>query len=291
MAMTNIEFAQRAADVATNYKTLYVTGCFGWPLNEANKKRIIEEYPSKNGQGARYQNIMASDSSVFGFDCVNLVKALIWGWNGNSNAEYGGCVYESNGMEDITVGAVMDQCIDPSTDFSKIEIGEYLWMSGHCGIYIGNGLGVECTPKWDNKVQITAVGNIGSQSGYNTRNWTKHGKLPQIQYVTDEIPLCIKLKTNLKRGDKGYEVLLLQTRLASLSPELEAEVKSHSWKDSEKQFDGTFGKGMMATVQKVQTELGLEPSGACDDEFRAYLNLDFINTVSTLNQIRTILKC
>ena len=68
----------------------------------------------------------------------------------------------------------------------KIEVGEYLWMNGHCGVYIGNGLAVECTPKWDNKVQITAVGNIGSKSGYNTRTWTKHGKLPYITYEKAE---------------------------------------------------------------------------------------------------------
>lgn len=55
-------------------------------------------------------------------------------------------------------------------------------MSGHIGIYIGNGLAVECTPKWANKVQITAVGNIGSKAGYNTRTWTKHGRIPWVDY-------------------------------------------------------------------------------------------------------------
>ena len=35
----------------------------------------------------------------------------------------------------------------------------------------------------ENKVQITAVGNIGSKAGYNTRRWTKHGKLPYVDYT------------------------------------------------------------------------------------------------------------
>ncbi|MBE6708864.1 MAG: LysM peptidoglycan-binding domain-containing protein [Ruminococcaceae bacterium] len=56
-------------------------------------------------------------------------------------------------------------------------------MSGHIGIYIGNGLAVECTPKWDNDVQITAVGGIGTVAGYNTRNWTAHGKLRYVSYT------------------------------------------------------------------------------------------------------------
>ena len=58
-------------------------------------------------------------------------------------------------------------------------------MPGHIGVYIGDGLAVECTPKWDNKVQITAVANIGKKAGYNSRKWTKHGKLPYVEYVVE----------------------------------------------------------------------------------------------------------
>lgn len=47
-------------------------------------------------------------------------------------------------------------CKNVSTDFSRIEVGEAVWMEGHIGVYIGDGLAVECTPCWDNKVQITA---------------------------------------------------------------------------------------------------------------------------------------
>lgn len=56
-----------------------------------------------------------------------------------------------------------------TTGWDDMVIGEAVWMSGHIGIYIGDGLAVECSPKWENKVQITAVGNIGSKAGYNTR--------------------------------------------------------------------------------------------------------------------------
>lgn len=37
--MTNIEFVKKLKDVATNYKTLYVMGCFGAPMNATNKTR------------------------------------------------------------------------------------------------------------------------------------------------------------------------------------------------------------------------------------------------------------
>ena len=34
-------------------------------------------------------------------------------------------------------------------------------------------------------MQITAVGNIGQKAGYNVRQWSKHGKLPWIEYGVD----------------------------------------------------------------------------------------------------------
>ena len=62
-------------------------------------------------------------------------------------------------------------------------------------MYIGNGLAVECSPRWANNVQITAVGNIGKKNGYNTRMWKKHGHLPYVTYdktVTPTQPETVK---------------------------------------------------------------------------------------------------
>lgn len=77
---------------------------------------------------------------------------------------------------------MIGKCSHVSSDFSDIQIGELLWCEGHVGIYIGGGLGVECTPRWDGGVQITAVGNIGAKPGYNTRTWSNHGRLPYVSY-------------------------------------------------------------------------------------------------------------
>ena len=74
-------------------------------------------------------------------------------------------------------------CPDASASgWASMEPGEVVWTTGHIGIYIGDGLAVECTPKWKNCVQITAVGNIGSKAGYNTRTWKKHGHIPYVEY-------------------------------------------------------------------------------------------------------------
>lgn len=182
--MTAKQFADKAKDIALNYKTLYVLGCFGAPMTEANKKRYTSNY-AYNAQASRKAMIMAASSDTFGFDCVCLIpKGILWGWCGDKNATYGGAKYASNGVPDIGADSMINKCSDVSRDFSKIEIGEAVWMSGHIGVYIGNGLAVECTPKWANKVQITACNC--SKTGYNRRDWTKHGKLPWIDYSVKE---------------------------------------------------------------------------------------------------------
>lgn len=180
---TNLDLANAAIEVAKNYKTLYVNGCFGAPMTANNKKRYCNN-TSYNKQPERTAMINAASADTFGFDCICFVKGLLWGWNGNLNHVYGGATYQSNGVSDITESSMLNKCSDISTDFSNIEVGEYLWMQGHAGIYVGNGLSVECTPKWYNGVQITACNR--DKTGYNRRNWTKHGKLPFIKYIQPE---------------------------------------------------------------------------------------------------------
>lgn len=185
--MNNLELVAKLKDIANNYKTLYVMGCFGSPLNAANKKRYTSNH-SYNKKADRTAMINKATDDTFGFDCVCLIKGVLWGWNGDKTKTYGGATYTANGVPDIDADVMISKCSGVSTDFSKIEIGEAVWLKGHIGIYIGDGLAVECTPSWKNNVQITAVQNIGAKSGYNARKWTKHGKLPYIQYISQPTP-------------------------------------------------------------------------------------------------------
>lgn len=184
--MTSKELAAKLKQIATGYKTLYVMGCFGAPMTPANKTRYCNNH-DYNRNPSRTAMIKAASADTFGFDCVCLIKGVLWGWNGNASAIYGGADYASNGVPDIGADTMITKCSGLSTDFSNIEVGEAVWMEGHIGIYIGGGLAVECSPKWENKVQITACNC--SKSGYNRRNWTKHGKLPYITYIKEETPV------------------------------------------------------------------------------------------------------
>lgn len=178
------EFIKKLQDIVDHYKTLYVMGCFGAPLTGGNVSRYCQNH-SYNKQAARTAMIKAAANQnppVFGFDCVCMIKGVLWGWNGDASKTYGGASYAVNGVPDIGADTMITKCKGVSTNFSNVEVGEALWCSGHIGVYIGGGLAVECSPAFENDVQITAVKNMGTKSGYNARTWTKHGKLPYIEY-------------------------------------------------------------------------------------------------------------
>ena len=194
------EFIPKLEKIANNYKTLYVMGCFGAPMTDSNKSRYTRNH-EYNRQTVRTVMINSASPKTFGFDCVNLIKAVLWGWAGDYNKSYGGAKYKANGVPDVSADGMIKLCTELSTDFSNIEVGEAVWVKGHIGVYIGNGLAIECTPKWKNCVQITACNC--SKSGYNRRDWTKHGKMPWIEYDMTSNPAKPSTSTSSTATSSG----------------------------------------------------------------------------------------
>ena len=176
-------FIAKALEVATKFKTLYVMGCFGAPMNATNKARYTTNN-DYNRQPSRQAMINAASSDTFGFDCVCFLKGLLWGWNGNVNHVYGGATYKSNGVPDVNANTMMTDahCTGITTDFRNIVPGAFVWLTGHIGVYIGDGLVVECTPAWKNNVQITVLANISNRTDYPRRSWTRWGRSKYIDY-------------------------------------------------------------------------------------------------------------
>ena len=253
--MTGKEFAAKCKAVATDYKTCYVWGTFGWPCKEDLIQRNIKQYPNnayKYAAGAR-----ALIGKGWMFDCVGLIKAILWGWWGKTSHNYGGAAYASNGVPDVSADGMISRCKDVSTNFSEIEVGEVVWLSGHIGVYIGDGLVVECTPAFEGGVQITACKNIGEKAGYSARKWTKHGKLPYVTYPTKISPSAKKpattagsaVKVNvplreIKNGSKGDDVKALQLILNGIGYPCGTA-------------DGVFGSKTGLAVEKFQRAKGL----------------------------------
>ncbi len=184
--MDNNLFCDTLWDIAEEYNTVYMKGVFGAPVTEGLISAKAKQYPKWYTKEKQEFFRTLIGKNYFGFDCVCLVKGIIWGWEGRSNAVYGGALYASNGLEDISVEGMQGIC-NVTKDFSAIEKGEILFMPGHVGVYLGGGLACECTPIWENGVQITGVKNVGAPAGYNSRTWVSHGKLPQVQYGESDI--------------------------------------------------------------------------------------------------------
>ena len=272
---TAAQLAAKCKDVAENHKTLYVLGCFGSPMTASNKKVYTTQHCAAfNGRADRKPKIQAATADTFGFDCVCMIKGLLWGWDGNTSKTYGGAAYASNGVPDIDADFMIQACKDVSTDFSKIEIGEALGMKGHIGVYIGNGLAVECTYRWKDGVQITAVHNIGKKAGYNGRSWTKHGKLPYVTYdgkaetqPTTENTEATEKKADytlgmrvLREGCKGEDVRALQYLLIAN----DCSCGDHG-------PDGSYGPATKKAVKKYQGKKGLEKDGVAGPKTMASL--------------------
>ena len=255
--MTGRTLAARCVDIAQRYKTIYMYACYGFQVTDAT----IRSKAAQNLNGwytpaniSKLEAVANQSPPVWGFDCVNLIKGVLWGWDGDVSKLHGGAVYASNGIPDTNADGMIKRCRNVSADFSAVEVGEAVWMPGHIGVYIGDGLCVECTPRWTDGVQITAVLNIGRQDGFNARRWEKHGKIPHVDYSDvaedDETPEYALGSRNLKRGCVGEDVRELQRALQTLGYDIGASGA-----------DGEFGKATQKAVIAFQEAHGLEADG------------------------------
>ena len=191
--MTSDDFCTKLKAIVQNYKTVYVNGGIGYRLNATGKVRAFNN--KKNLVLGRLKSCIANaDEHTWAFDCNNLLMSVIYGWVGDESKTYGGADYSHPTW--YTTEGLLNCCSDVTSNFNNIERGELVWIKGHVGCYIGNGIVVECTPKWNNCVQFTNLGNLPQYKQGNYRVWNKHGKLPFISYVQSGTTLTPSKKSN-----------------------------------------------------------------------------------------------
>lgn len=259
--MQNKEFVDKLKNVAINYNTIYANGMFGQPITQniinQKAKQIPDWYTSKRKE--ELQSYIGK--GYFGFDCICVIKGIMWGWSGNINDVNGGAKYASNGVADVNEYGTLNICTAVSENFNNMLVGEYLWTDGHCGIYIGNGLCVECTTRWENCVQITAVLNLGEQAGYNGRIWKKHGKLPYIEYsyVEDTV---VKPGTPNQDNTIAISLMKLEKGKHRGDPQIKTVqriLKSLGYYSMD--IDGSFGNGTYDAVKNFQAKRKIAVDG------------------------------
>lgn len=208
--MTNLEFVDRLKQIE-KLKTCYMLGSWGMLTTKSNidqavARTDVNNTPYKSGA-------YSIENQGWMFDCVCMIKAALWGFKADTTKPRGGgAKYGSNGVPDIGADSMINKCLNVSTDFTNIEIGEAVWVPGHIGVYIGRSQVIECTPRWNiapDGVKITNLGNHGVKYGWS-RTWTKHGKLPYIDYIKeDELDMT---KAEFLASLTGEEALQLLTK-------------------------------------------------------------------------------
>ena len=114
-------------------------------------------------------------------DCSGLIKGILWGYPENGHVG-------NHGVPDINANTMIKYyCTNVSSDFSKIEKGELVWLDGHIGIYVGNHQVCECSPRLENGIQITTL---------SQRKWKKHGKFKYIDYSNSNVNNSSRLDIN-----------------------------------------------------------------------------------------------
>ena len=144
------------------------------------------------------------DGSI-SFDCIGMVKSVI-----NEpdivvkTSPAGYYVQPGKVIPDTTEYGILELCSERSRLFSRITPGEYLYMSGHAGVYVGSFNGsynvIECTPAFGGGVVASYVDAYGNRydhkGGTQLMKWEEHGKLtPYIEYEDPKIWVkCWRLK-------------------------------------------------------------------------------------------------
>lgn len=198
------QFVEKLYKALNSEMQTYVNSCFG---SDCTNPDILEQYTTETQwdrtHAAETKNKAAiaieQGKPLWGWDCVNLVKGILYGWDAivDDPTGRGGARYKNNGVPDCTIEDMYyNYCTEQSEDWNKEpEIGEFVVYSGsfgHCGVYVGDGKIIEATTKWESKVLESYCLNLvdtgvmpAPPTGAHARRWWVHAKLPWIDYSTD----------------------------------------------------------------------------------------------------------
>lgn len=141
----------------------YWYGTFGQLSTAALYSQKKKQYPSY------YQwSYKASELNIKVHDCVGLIKGYLWCDTNTSLPKY-------NSAQDVSATGMLNKCVEKGVIGSMPDIpGVLVFMTGHVGVYIGNGYVIEARGHNYGVVKTKLAG----------RGWKNWGKCPWITYET-----------------------------------------------------------------------------------------------------------
>lgn len=197
-------------------------------LNIRNRKTF---YKNKYPYNLCYINKDGRTSA----DCVNLVKAILNGYNVYNNT-IGYYQRDLSNTGDCTEAELIGQCTEVSTDFKKLGTHpEILYMKGHIGVYLGKEIDgkynvVECTKSFGGGVVYSYVDADGirrkEKGAIKNSKWVSHGKPSKWVEIEKETVASVpgRAYVYVKKGDtlsgiaKAYDLSL--AKLVSYNPQI-----------------------------------------------------------------------
>ena len=257
--MTADEYIRRLKVIA-NRQTFYKNK---WPYNVGLNAPSKAQGTFKDCRGVTRQNLNPFSIGALSFDCSNLVKSILNGYDVNNN-QVGYYQTDLSNTGDCSEIDLLNQCTGISNDFKNIKAPAIMYMdkpNRHIGTYIGitpdNRFNViECTTSFGGGVIYSWVDQDGTRRSENggkpivmsdgTYNrWQKYGYPTlwvgnvQNQPISQEKPKEDKTYPILKKGSKGEAVRNLQAILTDKGFD-------------PKGIDGDFGNNTQAAVKKFQ---------------------------------------
>lgn len=266
-------------------------------------KMLITAHDVPNCYNNRFpKNLGYYDGSKWSFDCWNLIKVVLSGWQ--PKAEKGYYIHPQNLVTgDIDGKTMLNRCYDRSKDFRKLKKqGTYLYLesSPHSGIYVGDfTLGgkvynvIECTKNNTfnaNGVTYTYVDEQGNRRRYKggakSLAWSEYGLFPSdwLTYEdtpyplpSDEVYTLEEFRTDVKNilgavsnedaFNKTIKISTLWNKNNALVTPLERYFKALNYYSGEIEADNgkktCFGGGMKSATMLYQRYV-VKPAKAKD---------------------------
>lgn len=153
------------AQTMTKTKTAYMWGGLMQPITANLIKIKANQYP-KHYTPSRKRYLSSLIGLGYGCDCVGLIKSY---WFGGINSPY----YDNK--KDVNTTGLYNLAPAKGKINAMPEIpGLIVYMSGHVGVYIGNGKVIECTQG--------RYGDGVVETNLRGRGWTHWLKCPYIDY-------------------------------------------------------------------------------------------------------------
>jgi len=169
--MTNKEFVE-FCKAAKDKPVMYMWGTYGKPITVDLIDSKAKQYPTHYPQSYQDELNAAISGGGIGCDCTGLIKWFLWtGGDIEKTPKYNGDTDHS------ASGWYRNAKVRGKIDTIPETAGLIVSMSGHCGVYIGNGRVIECTKG--------VFGNGVVETKLTDRKWEKWCECKYIDYISE----------------------------------------------------------------------------------------------------------